>query len=81
LKQNTLRFIALCLKLYLILNLGFYSQPATAAVILQYHHVSSETPPITRVTTATLIRQMNYLKDQHFTVISLTQLLKQLRNR
>lgn len=53
----------------------------TAAVILQYHHVSSETPALTSVTKETFLQHMHYLKANHFKVIPLPRLIDQLRRR
>lgn len=52
-----------------------------AAVILQYHHVSSETPPITSISVAGFREHMNYLKDNGFNVVPLPQLMKKLQNK
>ncbi|MFT5162125.1 MAG: peptidoglycan/xylan/chitin deacetylase (PgdA/CDA1 family) [Alteromonadaceae bacterium] len=55
--------------------------PAQGAIILQYHHVSSNTPPITSVSVQTFTAHMNYLKTNQFKVIPLPQLLEKIINK
>ncbi|MFT4928194.1 MAG: peptidoglycan/xylan/chitin deacetylase (PgdA/CDA1 family) [Phenylobacterium sp.] len=55
------------------------SAPALSAVILQYHHVSSETPAITSVSSHTFLTHMNYLKAQGYKVVALPQLIAKIR--
>jgi peptidoglycan/xylan/chitin deacetylase (PgdA/CDA1 family) len=52
---------------------------ATAAVILQYHHVSADTPGSTSVTPAAFKAQLQHLKDQKFKVVPLDRLIGQLQ--
>lgn len=52
-----------------------------AAVILQYHHVSSETPAITSLSTEQFKTHMNYLKDNEFKVIGLPELMEKIRKK
>ena len=54
---------------------------ASSAVILQYHHVSSDTAPITSLSKAEFLQHMNYLKAENFTVISLPELVKKIRHQ
>lgn len=51
-----------------------------AAVILQYHHVSDETPRITSISPALFETHMEYLEDNGFTVWSLPRLVEQISN-
>jgi len=50
------------------------------AVILQYHHVSSDTPPITSITPEDFQRHMDYLSENNFTILPLEQILSNLQN-
>ncbi|TKB47624.1 polysaccharide deacetylase [Ferrimonas sediminicola] len=49
----------------------FWVKGAAATVILQYHHVSEDTPASTSVTPAQFREQMTYLADNGFTVVPL----------
>ncbi len=63
-------FIFLCL-------LGFGS--ARAAVILQYHHISEDTPPATSTSPQLFAQHLQYLQDNNFQVMSLPDLLNSLQ--
>lgn len=52
---------------------------ANAAVILQYHHVATDTPSSTSVTPQEFRTQLQYLKDNGYKVVSLERLLNQLK--
>lgn len=52
---------------------------AQAAIILQYHHVATNTPKTTSVTPAEFRQQMQLLKEQKMKVVSLERLIKQLK--
>ncbi|MBU2178342.1 MAG: polysaccharide deacetylase family protein, partial [Gammaproteobacteria bacterium] len=56
-----------------------FSALSDAAVILQYHHVSSTTPKTTSVTPAEFRQQLQHLKDQNFKVVSLERIINQLQ--
>ncbi len=49
------------------------------AVVLQYHHISSTTPRSTSVTADEFRQHMEYLRDNHFTVLPLPDILKALK--
>ncbi|MDX1706328.1 polysaccharide deacetylase family protein [Pseudidiomarina sp.] len=50
------------------------SHPAAAGIaILQYHHIGDDTPRVTSVTVAELEAHLDYLVEQDFTVLSLTE--------
>ena len=49
------------------------------AVILQYHHISSTTPRSTSVTVEEFRLQMDYLRDNGFTVLPLESIVKALQ--
>lgn len=55
------------------------AQNASQAVILQYHHVSSSTPPVTSLSEDAFRTHMAYLKDNGFTVLPLEDILDSLR--
>lgn len=57
-----------------------FSVRSEAAIILQYHHVSSSTPKTTSVTPAEFRQQLQHLKDQNFKVVSLERIIKQLQH-
>lgn len=52
---------------------------ANAAIILQYHHVATDTPSTTSVTPQEFRTQLQYLKDHHYKVVSLERLINQLK--
>jgi peptidoglycan/xylan/chitin deacetylase (PgdA/CDA1 family) len=55
------------------------AQDEAQAVILQYHHVSSATPPVTSISTADLRVHLQYLKDEGFTVLRLEDVIAALQ--
>jgi len=50
-----------------------------SAVVLEYHHVASDTPPSTSVTPETFERHMDHLADNDFHVWSLPRLVEAVR--
>jgi len=50
------------------------------AVILQYHHVSTSTPPVTSISVADLRVHLQYLKDERFTVLRLEDAVDALQD-
>lgn len=52
---------------------------ASAAVVLEYHHVSDKTPKSTSISPERFNAQMNYLASNNFHVVPLTELTEQLR--
>lgn len=52
-----------------------------AAVIIQYHHVDDDTPPVTSVTLQQFSEHMQYLADNDFTVWSLAEIIHALKNK
>ena len=54
------------------------ARAANHAVILAYHHVSSDTPASTSVSVGTFEKHLSYLQQHNFTVIPLELLLKRL---
>lgn len=67
------------LKISLIIYSTFYSL-SQAAVIIQYHHIDSETPAVTSVTPAQFKQHMDYLAGNKFTVWPLPKLINALQN-
>lgn len=54
---------------------------AHAAIILQYHHVATNTPKTTSVTPTEFRQQMQLLKDQGMQVVSLDQIILHLQQK
>lgn len=54
------------------------AMPASAAIILQYHHVATNTPASTSVTPAEFRQQMQLLKQQGMQVVGLDQIIDHL---
>jgi len=52
-----------------------------AAVILQYHHVSDSTAKSTSITPEQFNVHLQYLKDNHFTVVPLSQIIEQIKSK
>jgi len=65
--------------LSLLLLLSVRAFAADHAVILQYHHVSDDTPRSTSVTPAQFEEHLSYLKDNGFTVMALPDVIKRIR--
>lgn len=57
---------------------GQIAEPS--AVILQYHHVSTSTPPSTSISPADFRRHMDYLRDNGFAVLRLEEVVAALQN-
>ena len=68
-----LPFIALC-------PFQAFAQYQNQAVILQYHHVSPQTPPITSLSPEAFNLHMNYLDDNGFSVLPLQDVIANLKN-
>ncbi|BAJ00144.1 polysaccharide deacetylase family protein [Shewanella violacea] len=66
--------------LLVLFSLSLQAFTAQAAVILLYHHVSDGTPAITSVTPAQFKEQMQYLADNDFIVVPLSQVVDAIRN-
>ena len=62
------------------LSLLLFGCPVKSAVILQYHHVDTRSPAVTSVTPTQFTEQMQYLADNRFNVIPLSQLIIALKN-
>ncbi|WP_445781290.1 polysaccharide deacetylase family protein [Shewanella sp.] len=64
----------------MVLCLSCFHSNANAVVILQYHHVSDSMPKSTSVTPAQFSEQMQYLADNNFTVMALTDAVDAIKN-
>lgn len=64
-----------------LLGLLLMACRAPAAVILQYHHVASDTPRTTSVTPAEFRQQMQHLKDLGYQVVSLDVIIEGLQQQ
>lgn len=60
----------------LTLGLMLLTGTATAAVVLQYHHVSDDTPAATSTSVALFLRHLEILEAQGYQVVPLPQLLQ-----
>ncbi len=62
----------------LLLSIAFSSH---AAVILQYHHVSDSTPASTSISPKQFEVHLQYLKDNNFKVVALSELIEGIKNQ
>ncbi|WP_057829994.1 polysaccharide deacetylase family protein [Colwellia sp. TT2012] len=62
----------------LLLSVALSSQ---AAVILQYHHVSDSTPASTSISPKQFEVHLQYLKDNNFKVLPLSELIESIKNQ
>ena len=71
-------------RLLLLFFLFVYFAPVQAArscVVLQYHHVSNDTPAITSVTPEQFNEHLDYLKTNNFKVMPLRKVVAALQNK
>jgi len=66
-------------RLFASLLLCFYFTPASAAVVLQYHHVSDTSPAATSISVDMFKNHMNYLTDNKYKVLPLSEIISQLQ--
>jgi len=57
-----------------------YTQSDNQAVILQYHHVSTDSPPVTSLSKESFTAHMDYLDENGFTILPLEAVLHRLKN-
>ena len=69
------------LKKIICLSLLLFVLPVKSAVIIQYHHVDTDSPTVTSVTPTQFAEQMQYLADNQFNVIPLSALISALKNK
>lgn len=70
------RLIFVFSALFVLIN---QSHAAEHCVVLQYHHVSEETPGITSVSPAQFQQHLDYLKDNKYNVLALPEVVSQLK--
>lgn len=68
------------MRVLLLCCLMLLSLPASAAVMLIYHHVAEDTPRVSSVTPAEFRGHLQHLRDNNFQVIGLDVLIDQLKN-
>ncbi|WP_041524186.1 polysaccharide deacetylase family protein [Gilvimarinus agarilyticus] len=56
------------------------SAPGYSAVILQYHHISEQTPSATSTSPERFKQHLDYLKQKQFHVVPLPELIKRIKN-
>ena len=61
------------------LSLLLFTLPVKSAVIIQYHHVDTQSPAVTSVTPDQFAEQMQYLAEHNFNVIPLSELISALK--
>lgn len=64
-----------------LIFLSFISFVSQSAVILQYHHVSADTPKSTSITPEQFAVHMKYLADNSFRVIPLNELIDKIQKQ
>lgn len=81
------RLLVICISFFPMLNLAYATSPKkepelpkNGAVILQYHHVSNDTPKSTSVTPEQFTEQMTYLAENNFNVIPLSEVIESIKN-
>ncbi|GHG75481.1 polysaccharide deacetylase [Alishewanella longhuensis] len=67
------------MRVFLLFVFLLWQLPASAAVMLIYHHVAEDTPRVSSVTSAEFREHLNYLRDNNFQVIGLDVLIDQLK--
>lgn len=68
-------------KIVFAILLCCFSINSLAAVILQYHHVSASTPKSTSITPAQFEVHLQYLTDNNFTVVPLSELINAVKEQ
>lgn len=61
--------------------LSVLSLSSTAAVILQYHHVNDHTPKSTSISPAQFEVHLQYLKDNNFNVVPLSEIIEAIKQQ
>ena len=67
--------------LYLLLSASGIVVAAESGVVLLYHHVATGTPPSTSISPEDFRAHLDYLRDNHFSVLPLDELVQSLRSR
>ena len=63
-----------------VLLLSCFHPSSFGAVILQYHHVSDTTPSSTSISPQQFEIHMQYLADNNFNVVALSDLMNSIKN-
>ncbi|WP_286234309.1 polysaccharide deacetylase family protein [Thalassotalea sediminis] len=66
---------------HFLLTLFVIAVPAQASVILQYHHVSEDTPASTSITPQQFAKHMQYLADNDFKVLALNNVIDAIKQQ
>ncbi|WP_258872147.1 polysaccharide deacetylase family protein [Thalassotalea euphylliae] len=74
-------FLSLIFPFAAAIAVGTAVSSAQAAVILQYHHVSTDTPASTSISPQQFENHMRYLKDRGFTVVPLSTIVNGVKNQ
>ncbi len=69
-----------CLFKFLLFSLIAFSININALVVLQYHHISEDTPEITSTSPQLFEKHLNYLKENQFKVLSMDEFLTYLKS-
>jgi len=78
-KHAWLWLLAVLLSFGLLLP-SFKVNAENQGVILQYHFISTETPPVTSTSPADFLRHMDYLADNGFSILPLEELIDRVRS-
>lgn len=75
--------ILICKKLLIssALILNSYSFAENSAVILQYHHVGTHTPPSTSVSSEQFKEHLQWIKSNKFNILSLPTVIDHIKNK
>jgi len=68
-------------RILIALLLSFFHFTSFAAVILQYHHVSDTTPKSTSITPEQFEVHLQYLQDNKFNVLPLSEMIDGIKNQ
>lgn len=71
--------MAYVIRIFFLIMIASLALPASAAVVLLYHHVSDKTPKSTSISPAAFEAQMDYLEKNNFAVVPLLELTEKLR--
>lgn len=66
--------------LFMLLALLLTWQPASALVVLQYHHISENAPHATSISPALFEAHLQFLEDNNFRVVDIAELEKYLKS-
>lgn len=80
LPKHILPFLAAFMFFFLANPMPVQAQAENQAVILQYHHISTATPPVTSLSPESFTQHMDYLENNGFTVLPLEEVISKLRN-